>query len=86
MFQSSLLVDAMLNISLLLLGASFTAYSVSYLFEAVGQCIVMSLSSSSNEKLLDLSTMEYRNNWSGNFTQEQKQMASALSRFAVLFL
>ena len=59
---------------------------MSYLFEAVGQCIVMSLSSSSDEKLLYLSNMEYRNNWSGNFTQEQKQMASALSRFAVLFL
>lgn len=46
----------------------------------------MSLSSSSDEKLLYLSNMEYRNDWSGNFTQEQKQMASALSRFAVLFL
>lgn len=59
---------------------------MSYLFEAVGQCIVMSLSSSSDEKLLYLSNMEYRNDWSGNFTQEQKQMASVLSRFAVLFL
>lgn len=43
---------------------------MSYLFEAVGQCIVMSLSSSSDEKLLYLSNMEYRNDWSGNFTQE----------------
>lgn len=44
----------------------------------------MSFSSSSDEKLLYISNMEYQNDWSGNFTPEQTHMANSLSRFAVM--
>lgn len=86
MFQSPSFVDAFLNISCLTLSDAFLhSQSVSYLFEAVGQCAVLSFSPL-EERLLYLSNMDFRNTWSGRFSAEQRQLASALSRFAVPFL